>query len=292
MPTGALVLEWVPLRESRRLPAVPGIYVIRHVETLMEYVGQSKNVRERAASHRSARAWHYFGRALRAHGLDKFEVCLLAEGSVEDLGRLEQEAIAARGSLAPAGYNLSAGGDGPTGVLWSDERRAAQTARLLGKKHTPEAIESMRQARLASNPFKGRKHSAEARAKIGAATVAVHTGMKRSDETKARISASLMGRAAPYISPEVRERVAATRRGKKFPGTGLAGEKNPMYGIRGGRHARAKPVACWCSNGVLPYQVFDSAAEAASWASVKVSSISDWCAGRYRDRSGLLWAYL
>lgn len=284
------MLEWIPLRQSRQLPEVPGIYAIRHVDTHMEYIGQSKNVRTRIASHRSARAWHYLGRALRSHGLDKFEVCLLLACAAADLGRLEQETILARGSMAPAGYNLSEGGLGPTGVTWSDERKAAQSARVRGVPLTAAAREKMSAAALANNPFKGRKHTAEARAKISAANVRNHTGMKRSDEARANIAASLKGRKPTKLSEEGRARIVAVRLGKKFPGTGLGGDSNPMYGVRGGSHPSAVRVMVWRPEGLTPWQIFNSATEAAAWAGVKVASISDWCSGRYRPKSGLLWA--
>jgi len=283
--------EWVPLDAWQQLPDVSGVYVIRHWQSQKAYVGQSKNVRQRIASHRAAVSWHYFGRALRLHGLAAFEVCLLAVGAPEDLGRMEQEAIARLGTLAPAGYNLAAGGLGPTGVTWSYERRQAQSLARTGIRHRPESIEKMREARLQHNPFKGRKHTAETKAKIGAATVRVHTGMKRSAEARANISASLKGRAPTVMSPEGRARLVAAAR-KPNPKKSQPGEKNAMYGKRGAAHPTAKRLAAWGPEGMLPRVVFDSAADAAAWAGVKVASISDWCAGRYAPKNGLLWAYL
>lgn len=206
-----MVSEWLHLDEWQKLPQSPGVYVIRHRETLKEYVGQSKNVRKRIASHRKAVSSHYLGRALRLHGLAAFDVCVLALGEPEDLGRLEQEAIVARGSRAPAGYNLSGGGLGPAGVVWSEERRRAQSIARSGIIPNEETREKMRQARLKNNPFKGQKHSPEALAKIGAATVRTHTGLKRSDETKANISASLVGRKSHAWSPESRAKLSASK---------------------------------------------------------------------------------
>lgn len=283
--------EWMGLGDWQRLPQVPGIYAIRHRESLKAYVGQSKNVRQRVASHRCARSWHYFGRALRRHGLDAFDVCLLAAGAPEDLGRLEQEAIAELGTLAPAGYNLAAGGLGPTGVTWSYERRQAQILARTGFEHRPDSIEKMREAARKNNGFRGKTHTAETKAKIGEATVRIHTGMKRSAEARANISASLKGRKAPVLSPEARARQAAAARVPN-PKKGNPGEKNGMHGVRGGAHPRAKPVAVWLPEGLLPHKVFDSAAEAATWAGVKVASISDWCAARYSPKNGTVWAYL
>lgn len=283
--------EWIPLLDSHQLPDEPGIYAIRHRESGKEYVGLSKAIRTRVSSHRSAPAWHYFGRALRAHGLAAFDVCVLHLCAAEDLGRLEQETIAARGCRAPAGYNLADGGLGPTGVAWSYERRQAQSLARTGIKPSPEAIEKMRAARLKYNGFKGRKHTAETKAKIGAATVRAHTGLKRSDETKARISASLVGRAAPVLSAEARERVRLANMGPN-PKKAQSGEKNGMYGVRGASHPAAKRVAVWFPEGLLPYAIFDTATEAAAWAGVNVTSISDWCSGRYQPKKDWIWCKL
>jgi group I intron endonuclease len=284
--------EWVALDDWQQLPDVSGIYVIRHRQSQKAYVGQSKNVRQRIASHRYARSWHYFGRALRRHGLAAFEVCLLTTGAPEDLGRLEKEAIATLGTLAPAGYNLAAGGLGPTGVTWTYERRQAQSLARTGFQHRPDSIEKMREAAHKNNGFRGKKHTAEAKAKIGAATVRVHTGMKRSPEVRANISASLQGRAAPVLSPETREQIRLKLTGRAAPHASRPGELNPMYGVRGASHPSARRVAVWRPEAFLPQAIFDTATAAAAWAGVKVASVSDWCSGRYRPKNGCLWAYI
>jgi group I intron endonuclease len=281
--------EWVALDDWQQLPDVSGIYVIRHRQSQKAYVGQSKNVRQRIASHRYARSWHYFGRALRRHGLAAFEVCLLTTGAPEDLGRLEKEAIATLGTLAPAGYNLAAGGLGPTGVTWAYERRQAQSLARTGFRHRPDSIEKMREAAHKNNGFRGKKHTAEAKAKIGAATVRVHTGMKRSPEVRANISASLQGRAAPVLSPEARARIAEANR-KPNPKKAQRGEKNGMHGVRLGEHPAAKRVGLWLPEALTP-TTFETATEAAAWAGVKVSTLSCWCSGRHRSTLGA-WAYL
>lgn len=283
--------KWISLDDWQQLPAQPGIYSIRHRATGREYVGQSKDVRSRIASHRYARSWHYFGRAVRKYGCAAFDVCLVALGAPEDLGQLEQDAIAARGTMSPNGFNLSAGGLGPTGVTWSYERRQAQSINRTGIRQTEEAKAKMREAALRYNGFKGKKHTAETKAKIGAATVRIHTGLKRSDETKARISAALVGRAPTVLSPEGRERLAAANRRPK-PGSSQPGEKNGMYGVKGNAHPGAKKVAVWWPDGLLPYAVFDTATDAAAWAGVTVASISDWCSGRYQPKKPWCWARL
>lgn len=283
---------WVPLNEWQKLPDMPGVYMIRHRESLKAYVGQSKNVRQRIASHRRAVSWHYLGRALRRHGLDAFDVCLLVAGAPENLGLLEQIMILEHGTLAPNGYNLAAGGLGPTGVTWSYERRQAQILARTGFQHRPDSIEKMREARLKNNGFKGMKHTAETKAKIGAATVRIHTGLKRSAETCQRISEANRGRPGRVISEAERQAMSARRKGQARPELVRPGELNGMYGVRGAAHPSAKPVAVWRPEGLLPAAVFDTGTEAAAWAGVSVAAVSNWCTGTRRCRGGFLWAYL
>ncbi len=54
--------EWIALDDYRLLPAVSGIYVIRNRESLLMYVGQSKNIRKRMVSHRGADSTSASGR--------------------------------------------------------------------------------------------------------------------------------------------------------------------------------------------------------------------------------------
>ncbi len=269
---------WMSLNDFRRLPAVPGVYIVRHRESGKEYVGQSKNVRKRMVQHRARQSPHYFHRALRQHGLAAFDVCLFLEAPAEQLGDLEIKIIAERGTFAPGGYNASLGGLGPTGVKWSDERRAAQSVARKGIRPTDEARAKMSLSALINNPFRGKRHSAESREKIGKATTRLHTGTKRSDQARANISASLMGRVAPVLSAEARARVSAARRGKPSPGSAQPGARNAMYGKKGGQAPSAKVVGVWRPDALLPL-VFDSAGEAATFLGIRPQRLSNWISG-------------
>lgn len=148
--------DWVPLREAHfRLPRAAGVYVIRHRESHMEYVGISKDVRRRVMRHRTRQAKESrLYRALVAHGLDAFDAAVLQLAPESELPDLEIAAIAARGSFTPRGYNLTQGG----GII-----------------HTET-------------------HSAERRARAAETARRTHLGRKRSELTKERLSLSLRGR--------------------------------------------------------------------------------------------------
>lgn len=69
-----------------------------------------------------------------------------------------------------------------SGVLYNVHRVAPPN--MLGKKHTPETLEKIRQSST------GRKHSPETIEKI----VSVHIGAKRSEEARAKMSAAKSGK--------------------------------------------------------------------------------------------------
>ena len=79
------------------------------------------------------------------------------------------------------------------GQKWSAERRATCGLHRIGKKHSPETIEKMRQARLA-NPIKAQ------------------TGKPISQETKAKIRAALVGRIIP---PDELARLTAAQQARR-----------------------------------------------------------------------------
>lgn len=287
------MLDWIPLSEPHRLPAVCGLYLIRHRESGREYVGKSVNVRRRAREHRHARAGvTYLYRAIRKHGVEAFDICLLAIGTEEAMTQLEVETIAARGTFNPAGYNQTRGGDGVSGYRYTETQRAAVTARQLGRPVTEEAKAKMREARLANNPFKGQKHSPEALAKIAEASRR-QAGKPRTEAQKAhmqRLSAAKIGKPGPQMSAEAKQRLSAARKGVPRPagfGDRYMGQKNPMYGKRS---PNAKVVLAWLPGSLTPL-TFETAAIAANWAGCSIASMSAYCAGRQRANSGVQFAF-
>ena len=80
--------------------------------------------------------------------------------------------------------NLTNGGEGTLGTKQSQETKDKKSAKLRGRKCSPETVERMRLASLGKSP------SEETRKKIGDA----HRGKKASEETKARMGAARRGR--------------------------------------------------------------------------------------------------
>ncbi len=127
-----MLVDWLPLLESRKLPAICGLYVIRNKLNGKEYVGKSVNVRKRMTSHRQMASPHTFHRALRKYGLENFEVCILAAGTDAEMLALEITTIAKRKTFGTDGYNATTGGDGAPDTVWTDEMRARVSKRFKG----------------------------------------------------------------------------------------------------------------------------------------------------------------
>lgn len=268
------MFDWIPLSESHKLPDIVAVYVIRHRGSGKEYVGKSIILNNRMRQHRQANSSHYLHRAIRQHGLDQFEVLVVFTGSKEDVTAREIEEIAMRNTFAPAGYNMTAGGDGGNFVEWTPERRADAAKRATGRK----ASEETKIKRAASL----KKTHADRRAK------GIPYVINRTPEGERRWKELLARPRGP--TPESRKRnISKALMGKPQPHN--AGSGNPMYGFSRGRAPRARAVAVWEVNSMTP-RIFDCVADTAEFYGVVSPQISVWAAGKTRPMSGRVFAYL
>jgi group I intron endonuclease len=138
--------------------------------------------------------------ALRKHGFDAFTFEVIGTAAdAETAKAMEQLAIRVYGSIAPGGYNLTAGGDGM--LTPSPETRAKMRAAQIGRKQASETIEKRRQKQI------GRRRSPEAIERSAAA----RRGATRSDAFKE----SCRKRANTQFSdPAARARVSELLRAK------------------------------------------------------------------------------
>lgn len=179
------------------------------------YIGfTTQGLSRRVQGHRrlaAAGGSYRFSAAIRKYGIEniKFEIMADFDGDEELAKAYECEAIAA---YKPE-YNLTYGGDG--GTLAEESRKKIGDANR-GRK-MPASHKEKRVAFLT-----GRKHTAEAKAKISAANkgrVRARTGPP-SAEVRAKLSAANKGRA-PWItgkthSMETRAKFSEWQRGRKL----------------------------------------------------------------------------
>jgi group I intron endonuclease len=126
--------------------------------------------------------------AIRKYSPEAFEVKTLAQVEDSEMFELEKRAIAALGTKAPLGYNLTDGGEGGLpGFTHSEETRRRLSEAKLGRSLTDEHKEKLRAAKLGTR--RG-PHSEETKAKIGAASA----GRLHSAESKRKMSAAACAR--------------------------------------------------------------------------------------------------
>lgn len=126
----------------------------------------------------------------------------------------------------------------------------------------------------------GFKPSAETRIKLAEATRKLHTGLKRSPETLQRMSEAIRGRKLPPHTDETKAKLRAAKLGKPNPGASMPGGLNPM----------ARKVLMWEIDSFTP-KTFETATEAAVEAKVALCTVSAWCLGRNKPKSGRVYTY-
>ena len=170
-------------------------------------------------------------RKIWRNGDDYIEVKIAENLSETDAHALEIQKIAhyGRSSLT----NLTDGGEGNSGAVFTEERRKRISEKLKGRKCSPEVVEAMCNRRAGgpspemrkriSDKLKGRKlseeHVSKMRGRVPDPEVVLkvakaNTGKKRTDELKARMSEKMKGRV---IKEEWKQKMSEAHKGKTLP---------------------------------------------------------------------------
>lgn len=188
-------------KPSPHVPTTPGIYKITCTANNKIYIGSAVNLRKRMFRHfRDLRQNEHdnlpMQRAWRKYGEDAFTFEVLEFVLVpEMLTAREQYWFDKLKPFEKRGFNLS-----------------REAGSRLGVKHTPEAIEKMRQSKV------GKKHTPEARAKMGLVHIGnkYRLGRKATPETLERLRQSHAGKPSAFKgkhhTAELREKLRQARR--------------------------------------------------------------------------------
>lgn len=194
--------------------SICGVYAIVNRVNGKQYVGSSRNVKARWATHRRelTRRTHrneHLTRAWHLYGCESFDFILLHQVPEDELLPVEQVYLDACALRPDEYYNLNyeARGGRP-----SPEVLVKISAKLKGRTLSEE---HRKRIGLANT---GREYSADTRAKIGAATAK----RRHTEDTKQRIRLASVGRRA---SDETRARISASNKGRHTH----HGEENPKY---------------------------------------------------------------
>ena len=89
------------------------IYLITHRQSGKSYVGRTKDPVTRKSQHfTGSSSCRYLSRAIAKYGREAFDFVVLCMCKAADSKEVERKMIIQEGTLAPAGYNLSSGGEG------------------------------------------------------------------------------------------------------------------------------------------------------------------------------------
>ena len=256
------------------------------------YIGiTSKTVSERAGRHgKLYDKCPAFWKAIQKYGWENFSHEILAENlSEEEANELEKKYIELFKANDPmVGYNICSGGKGKAGYELSSETRAKMSKAQMGNKkglghrHSEEWKQNMRQ-KMQGRIIQPESIEKIRQSKIGKPPVRTFEQLQAHKE---RMKGNKYG-CGWNPSDEQRRRMSESHKGL------LAGEKNPMYGMRGAKHPKSKPVIQFAMNGDF-IEEYPSATVAAQklWNDeTKGTKITAVCKGRSGTTGGYLWAY-
>lgn len=179
------------------------IYVHRRADTGdVFYIGKGSGRRAWATQYRT----EYWRRVKNKYGI-VIEILEWFEKE-EDAFRHETFLIAHHRAMGARICNITNGGEGASGNVMPESAKIAISKAKVGRKRPPETEETRLRK---SESAKGRRMSPDAIAKV----VAFHKGRKRSAETRAKMSAALKGKGVGrVVSEETRAKCSAIRKGK------------------------------------------------------------------------------
>lgn len=196
------------------------IYIVTNSVNAKQYIGITKNIKSRWKQHHSMNGSSpYLHAAIKKHGIDSFSFTHFATAyDLEAACQIEKLLIVEHNTKAPHGYNLTDGGDGVSGFVFSED-----TKRLISEKskemwaneahiakqnktrssqeyrdsQSQKAKEAWSDANVRSKLMKPKNHGDKIRAiKLGhkqsletiSKRVAKNTGKKRSEEVRRKMS--------------------------------------------------------------------------------------------------------
>ena len=166
------------------------VYLVSNKLNGKQYVGQTINPHLPIGHGRIMKS------AYKLHGKDNFDyepLCTSIENRAT-LNAIERFWIAVLHTVVPNGYNIELGGS--EGSTWTEERRRKHSLALTGRIH--------RRPLGSKSGAKGKKWSEENKRKLSEVLkgrASVNKGIKHTEETKAKMSASQKAHWAKVESP-------------------------------------------------------------------------------------------
>lgn len=264
------------------------VYIHTNKTNNKVYVGKtSQNPDDRWMNGYGYRNSPCFYNAIQKYGWDNFEHIIFADQlTAEEAAHMEILLIAlyktnrCKYSNPTYGYNLTDGGEGSTGYIFSEESRMKMSQAAIERLKDPNERERIRQSLLGrfdgeNNPFYGKTHSEESRLKMSNALkgrVSPNKGKPLSEDRKQQ------------MSEYMKERLADPRNHPMY-GVHKYGEEAFRYGT--GRH-----IIQLTMDGEFVAE-YISACEAEKQTGIPNSNIYGCCNHKphYKSAGGFRWKY-
>jgi group I intron endonuclease len=164
------------------------VYIVTNKINGKQYIGIAKNLKRRWNQHfainGSAPALHS---AFKKYGVDQFIFSHICDAfNFESACQIEQMLIKQHNTKTPNGYNLTDGGEGTNGFLFSEESKEKMRKSAKGQTRTKESNQKRSSSLLGNKNSLGIKRSEETKQKI----VLANLGRKHTDESKAKMKAA------------------------------------------------------------------------------------------------------
>lgn len=178
-----------------------------------QYVGQTTDLKERQNNWKCVSkpyAGNVIDNARKKYGIDAFDFEILKECEDNEMNYWEMYYIKELNTKRPYGYNMTDGGDGVSGLSWSEESKRKQSERFKGKNHPNYGKCYSEEHKMnISKSLKGRKFTEEWRRKLSES----QKGKKQSEKTKKKRSEKLKGKPK---SEETRRKIGEANRRRMY----------------------------------------------------------------------------
>lgn len=275
-----------------------GIYMIQNKVNGKIYIGQSVNIEDRWADHKSGLNGGYhinkhLKNAWNKYGESNFEFTVICECEENQLNTMEEYYIFELMVYDPrVGYNKTYGGDSGRHTEETkqkiSESKKGENHHMFGKHHSEETKKKLSESNKGeNNPMYGKHLSEETKRKISE-----NSGSRR-PEVRKKMSLAHKGANNHFYgkhhSEETKRKISEANKSK------YCGENNPMYGKHHNEETKRKmsiPIV-----QIAPYtnkvvNVWGSATDAKRKEGFNNCNIINCCKGNRNTHGGYKWMYL
>lgn len=248
------------------------LYVHQNIENLKLYIGITNNVKARWAKKAEsyARCPKIYA-AFKKYGWDNFNHIVLFDGLTKEEACEKERSWVKAAKLAGISYNLADGGEGTTGVIYSEERKKQISKQLTGRVCSSETRKKISESHKKLHNLDKKIYAFD---KITKKFVKEYPSIRKAEEDTGvqhtRISANALGKvpsAGKYI----------------WSYSPILDKHNVLY-----NRIRNNTLYCYDLQGNF-IRTYKNAAEAAQNVSGFSSTILDVCKGRRLTYKGFFW---